>query len=237
MKSVLHSFRPVVILGVLALAATLALLFAGPLAVRPVDAALCMSLNRAVLFESLIQTDGRINQIAHFGGDALYCVDSAGNPTSNYGEMVAFRVLDANGQTLWSLPAATVLAGVTEAEANGQGQLIDTGAGSYGPAAISVIATDGLPTFEFAAYDEFGKLNTLQFQGCQPVGPAAPPDTTSTSSSSSGPAPQCFLVIDEGCGPIEYVEVKCEGQELCIPDGDDVNENGSETDYLCDGIN
>jgi hypothetical protein len=34
--------------------------------------------------EDLVQPDGRLNQVAHFGGDAIYCVDDNFVSTNNF---------------------------------------------------------------------------------------------------------------------------------------------------------
>lgn len=220
--------RPVAVLGAVVLAATMALLFAGPQAVSPVEA-VCKSFRQPVALENLLQSDGRINQIAHFGGDALFCVDADGNPTNDYEKMAEIRLLNAEGQVLWSLPAESILASVADAEASGDDQVVGTGDGSFGTGTLSVIETGDVPTFEFSGYDEFEKLNSVQFQGCQAVGPAAPEPS---SPAAVEEAPSCYQ--DVAC--VGYVPVPCgEAQGQCFLDVNDQNQNSSTTDYICGG--
>ena len=41
----------------------------------------------------LVNSDKRINQVADFGGDALYCMDAAQNPTNDSSTFDHFRLL------------------------------------------------------------------------------------------------------------------------------------------------
>ncbi len=129
--------------------------------------------------DTLLQPDGRINQVAHFGGDALYCVDGAMQATNQYSDFGAggFRLLNAGGQELWFVPAADIAAAVAEAKTSGGGVLVGEGQGTYGPVRIYAYVTgDGDDYFIFSGYDEFGKPNSLQFKFCIPVGPIPHPD-------------------------------------------------------------
>jgi hypothetical protein len=124
--------------------------------------------------QGLVQPDGRINQVTHFGGDALYCVDRnfvATNQYSDFGQG-GFRLLDSKGQELWFVPAADVAAAVAEAKETGKGVLVASGRGTYGPVTIHTYVTgEGDDYFVFSGYDEYGKPNSLTFKFCIPVGP------------------------------------------------------------------
>jgi hypothetical protein len=198
-------------------------MFVGPQAAQPVEA--CRSVRGFALLENLLQPDGRINQVAHFGGDSLYCVDANGSPTNDYAALAAFRVLDISGQDLWELSAEEVAASLAALDATGEDQIIGTGAGSYGTATLRLLANEGgTPSFQFAAYDEYGKLNTLEFQGCGPVGPSAP-----TTTQSSAPSPVCYEYTF-----CTFERIECEAATTpCELDIYDYNENDSTTDYVC----
>lgn len=121
-----------------------------------------------------VHRDGRINQVAHFGGDALYCVDRNFVPTNQYSDFGdgGFRLLNMSGQELWFVPAAQIAIAVAEAKETGQGTLVAEGQGSYGPVRIHVYVTAaGDDYFVFTGYDEYGKQNSLTFKFCIPVGP------------------------------------------------------------------
>ncbi len=129
--------------------------------------------------QDLIHPDGRLNQIAHFGGDAFYCVDADKNPTNDleaFEEDGGFLLLDANGQELWFVAAADVAEAVATLEADSEPVLIASGQGSYGPVELYVYLAGDEPEFVFIGYDEHGKSNSLTFRGCSPVGPGPDPD-------------------------------------------------------------
>jgi hypothetical protein len=120
----------------------------------------------------VIQPDGRINQVSHFGGDAFYCIDNNGNPTYQFGEN-GFLLLDINGQPLWRIEAATVEAAVATAQAQGGTVLVAEGQGSYGPVQLYVqMLSNGDYEFYFFGYDEYFKPNSMIFKFCQPEGVA-----------------------------------------------------------------
>ncbi|HVU10880.1 MAG TPA: hypothetical protein VHD90_06360 [Phototrophicaceae bacterium] len=125
--------------------------------------------------QQLVQPDGRINQVAHFGGDALYCVDGNRNPTRQLPttDPGGFRLLNMNGQELWFVPGHDVEAALEKSVIGGDWQLIASGSGTYGPVSLhtwNVGGQNGI-FYEFIGYDEHGKSNTLIFQSCI-VGPA-----------------------------------------------------------------
>lgn len=124
--------------------------------------------------QNVVQPDGRINQVAHFGGDSLYCVDGNFTPTNQYSDFGAggFRLLNSGGQELWFVPSAVISAAVAEAKETGKGVLVAEGMGSYGPVRIYTYVTGaGDDYFVFSGYDEFGKPNSVEFKFCIPVGP------------------------------------------------------------------
>jgi hypothetical protein len=144
----------------------------------------------------VIQPDGRINQVSHFGGDAFYCIDSNGNPTYQFGEN-GFLLLDINGQPLWRIEAATIEAAVATAQAQGGTVLVGEGQGSYGPAHLYVqILSNGDYEFYFFANDEYFKQNSMVFKFCQPQGvadeevPTNEPDPTAEPTEE--PVDLCY---------------------------------------------
>lgn len=130
------------------------------------------------LAQQLIQPDGRLNQIAHFGGDALYCVDANNQTTNNLPAMAegGFRLLNGNGQEVWFVPGADVDTALAAAKESGESQLAASGQGSYGAAYLYAYYVGDSATFVFTGYDEHGKPNSLTFTGCTPAGPERQPD-------------------------------------------------------------
>ncbi len=122
--------------------------------------------------------DGRINQVAFFGGDALYCIDKNYFVTDNYDIMISgggFRLLNKTGQELWFVPAADVTKASEQSTVGGAPVLIAKGQGSYGEAALyATRAANGDIFFIFSGFDEHGKPNSFAFTGCGPRGGAAP---------------------------------------------------------------
>jgi hypothetical protein len=138
--------------------------------------------------QELISGDLRINQVAHFGGDALYCVDNGFIATTSYPDTTTdggFRLLNSQGQELWFVPADLINAAVAEAKATGKGVLVAEGRGSFGPVALYTYVIGDVEHFVFTGYDEFGKPNSLDFTFCTPV----------------GPNPEVPAVVEEPCEP------------------------------------
>jgi len=131
--------------------------------------------------EDLVQPDGRVNQVMHFGGDALYCVDrnfEATNQYSDFGQG-GFRLLNQHGNELWFVPALDISAAVAEAKTTGDGVLVGEGLGTYGPVSIWTYVTSARDDyFIFTGFDEYHKPNSLTFKFCIPVGPDAPDPET-----------------------------------------------------------
>jgi hypothetical protein len=121
-----------------------------------------------------IFSDLRINQVHHFGGDALYCVDADMNPTTDLTTWRAggFRLLNGAGQELWFIAADTVLSQVEASLTSGEFMPVGDGVGTYGAASMMMRAQD-IDNFEFifAGFDEYEKFNSLTFNDCQFVGP------------------------------------------------------------------
>lgn len=135
-------------------------------------------------------SDGRINVVHHFGGDAFYCVDRNNMPTGQYadGEFGGMRLLSSAGAVLWFLPAADISAAVETAMTSGDGVLVGRGDGTYGPAWLyTYIDASGNVKFVFSGYDEYAKINAMEFTYCQPVGPGP----AGGGSSSDSDEPDC----------------------------------------------
>ena len=127
--------------------------------------------------EDLVQPDGRINQVTHFGGDALYCVDRDFEVTDQYSDFGqgGFRLLDLHGQELWFVPAIEISAAVAEAKTTGEGVLVGEGAGTYGPVSIwTYVSGVHDDYFIFTGFAEYRKPNSVTFKFCIPVGPDVP---------------------------------------------------------------
>lgn len=132
----------------------------------------------AVVGQQLVQKDGRLNQVTHFGGDALYCIDEASNVTNNSATFDHFLLLDKDGQPLWTLSRQIVEEGLGQIRSGGMAVLLGAGQGSYGPVEMyGNAADDGSPYFIFIGYDEHGKENRLIFYACTPVVSAEVPST------------------------------------------------------------
>lgn len=166
-------------------------------------------LGISTVMADLVQPDGRLNQVHHFGGDAFYCVDANKNPTMQYGSTGGgFRLLNIAGQELWFIPEAVVSAAAAQAEASGQGVLVAEGMGTYGPVTLWTFTNaDGYILFSFTGYDEFGKANTMVFKYCEPNNPSPGTDTGIDQPAPGEPAdPQClvgFDIIDQPGGEID----------------------------------
>lgn len=144
-----------------------------------------------VAAQQLTQADGRINQVAHFGGDAIYCVDGNKNVTHDLptSDPKGFRLLNKDGQELWYVPGHDFEAAIQQAIIGGEGVLIAVGNGSYGPTALytyNIGGENGI-FFVFTGYDEHGKSNSLTFQSCI-VGPAVAAATTQLPTASLAPS-------------------------------------------------
>ena len=153
---------------------------------------------RALAQDDGLPNDGRINRVHHFGGDALYCVDRNYIPTHQYADFGqgGIRLLDIRGQERWFVPAAVIHAATELALQTGQGQLVATGQGTYGPVNLwTYTQPNGDIFFIFNGVDEYGKPNSMEFKFCLPIGPIPPeedePDEedepVSTSTRQRGP--------------------------------------------------
>lgn len=123
--------------------------------------------------QNLIHSDKRLNQIADFGGDALYCIDGNQSPTNDTKGWDHFQVLNRNGQELWTLDRTTVEEGLGQIGYGKPPVLLGNGQGTYGEINLySNANADGTPYFIFMGADEYGKPNMITFLGCTPVGSA-----------------------------------------------------------------
>jgi hypothetical protein len=146
-----------------------------------------------VAAENEVQPDLRLNQVAHFGGDAFYCVDNYLNPTQQYSELSGggFRLLDQHGQVLWFVPAATIDEATQQALNTGEYTLVAEGAGTYGIVSVYTFRNDaGDILFTFNGYDEWGKPNSMTFKFCEPVNPIPRPVQTEDALQSVPPPSQ-----------------------------------------------
>jgi len=162
------------------------------------------------------QNDLRLNQRAHFGGDALYCVDSEGRPTTAFfpegeGE---FRLLNARGDIIWTVSGRRVLNQVERSQARGgQEVVVARGQGTYGPVTLSVYSNSpNFVRFVFSGYDEYGKRNQFSFPFCTPVLTSSefspPPLPTLTPTPSAPLVPTAVLGPVDGWYPatcIDYI--------------------------------
>jgi len=145
-----------------------------------------------------LPSDGRINVVHHFGGDALYCVDANGNPTDQFsdGNLGGIKLLSISGQQLWFVSAADIEAAIAIAQTTpGLGVEVFSGPGAYGPSYLYVFADliSGEIKFQFTAFDEHGKTNTMEFKFCEPVGPISGGDLDEFACPGA-------LGSDEFCG-------------------------------------
>nr|AUN37597.1 hypothetical protein [uncultured bacterium] len=126
-----------------------------------------------VAADPLVNSDKRINQVSDFGGDALYCMDAAQNPTNDSATFDHFRLLSQNGVELWTLSRADVEHGLGSIFYGGTPVLLGTGQGSFGTINLYAnAAVDGTPYFIFTGFDDHYKPNLITFYGCSTVGSA-----------------------------------------------------------------
>ncbi len=148
-----------------------------------VIAALVMMVT-AVMADPLVQSDKRINQVSDFGGDALYCIDTANNPTNDTLTFDHFRLLSSDGTELWTLSRADVEKGLGSIGYGWPPVLLGTGEGSFGTMNLYAnAAEDGTPYFIFTGFDDHYKPNIISFYGCSTVGSAL-----STATEEPDPA-------------------------------------------------
>ncbi len=136
----------------------------------------------AVMGQQLVQSDKRINQVADFGGDALYCIDGNHSTTNDTKSWDHFELLNANGQSLWTLPRSTVEEGLGMIKVGAPPVLLGSGQGTFG--AINLYGNanpDGTPFFVFTGFDDHYKPNQIIFLGCTPVGSALSAATSTPS--------------------------------------------------------
>ncbi len=106
------------------------------------------------------QRDGRINLGDWVGGNAVYCIDHTGTPTSDGWSDGGIRVLNGDGQVIFFASAAEINA----ANATTDNVLIKSEGG------LSLYRQpDG--GFSLNGFDEWGKPYTFVFNSCVPIGP------------------------------------------------------------------
>jgi hypothetical protein len=126
-----------------------------------------------------VSNDLRINQVAHFGGDAIYCVDENIVATTSYPVATTvggFRLLNSLGQELWFIPAEDLQAAINESVTTGKGVLVGQGQGTYGLATLFTYFDGTSQAFVFSGYDEYGKPNSLTYNLCTPDRPLPQPE-------------------------------------------------------------
>ncbi len=142
---------------------------------------LTLIVGMSVVIAQSSYTDGRLNEIANFGGDTLYCMDSSNNVTNDTSTFAYFQLLNIDGQPLWSLDKATVELGLGQIAIKPTAYLLGQGEGTYGPVYLYAnAAQDGTPYFIFVGFDSWGKENRFTFYGCTPAGGALPATTPTT---------------------------------------------------------
>lgn len=119
--------------------------------------------------QGVVFDDGRLNQVHHMGGAAIYCVDLTGAPTMDYREG-GLRVTDDNGQEMLFIPAATIDAiGPAPAQNTLLGQTERMWYGNV-PIAVYRLSSGEL---QMNGMDEHGKLVEFIFSDdCVRVGAA-----------------------------------------------------------------
>lgn len=135
--------------------------------------------------------DGRINVIAHFGGDALYCDASEG-----------CWYLNSAGEQLWNIPQDAIDAAMNTACESGTSESIEVGAGSYGINYLLIHCYQGYaPMLTLTGFDEWGNQNSMDFQpDYQPVGPATEISPDSDGDGIPDDEDACPELGDEGLG-------------------------------------
>ena len=146
-------------------------------------------------------SDGRINEVWHFGGDVLYCNTDQG-----------CTLLNMNGQLLWNVPQETIEAVMALACETHEPQYIAAGFGTYGPSTLSLHCYIGMdPYLILSAYDEWGVLSDLKFGAdYAPVGPPvsseikAPSKPDQDHDGIPDSEDECPTKGDEGYGVDAY---------------------------------
>jgi hypothetical protein len=186
-------------------------------------------------FSSILaqQSDGRINQTAHFGGDALYCLDGNYQVTVQYPSSEGgFRLLNRNGQELWFVSYTEVAAALEIATPGGAPVLVASGWGTYGPSEIYTFEVGKEDVyFTYTGYDEHGKPNSLTFKFCIPVYGASVQVAVSTDVPPTSVVPTNTALISTPVPPtqtptVEITPEVTQEQQFCF---DDVNQ----TEVLC----
>ena len=125
---------------------------------------------------ALAEEDGRINVVAHLGGNAVYCVDADLIAANSYAEG-GIQVLSADGQELLFVPAADI-------DAAGDEIAVHTLVGEGNGLSLYRLVEGG---FQLNGFDEHGKLYEFAFAGCDPVGSALSGDVNSDTVADDEP--------------------------------------------------
>lgn len=137
------------------------------------------------LAQQLPFSDGRINQISFFGGDAFYCVDKEYRVTMELPDVAnggGFRLLNMTGQHLWYIPGADVTTALDQLTGISGPVLVARGQGTYGATSLYVNKdANNQNMYIYMGYDNYNKPNSFIFGSCIPQG--APADFSLTPSS------------------------------------------------------
>ncbi|MBE2182731.1 MAG: hypothetical protein IAE89_04830 [Anaerolineae bacterium] len=126
--------------------------------------------------------DGRINEVDHLGGLAVYCVDAHMNPASAY-NAGGIRVLDGNGDEVLFVTHETIV----EVDIPETNTLLGEANAAYGTLALYRL-TSG--EFQINGVDEFSKLFEFIWRECTPVRAArSAPTAYSTAIPSTAIPP------------------------------------------------
>lgn len=130
-----------------------------------------------MILPSVFANDDRINQVRHFGGDALYCDQERG-----------CWFLNINGELLWEVPQSVIDAAYEVACETESAQYIEAGMGTYGPNVLEVHCPDGEEAYyDLTGYDEWGKINNLRFGAS--YAPVNAPHSEKAKAEKADPTP------------------------------------------------
>ena len=152
------------------------------------------------------ETDGRVNNGAHVGGAAVYCVDATFTPADNWSDG-GIRVLDARGQELLFAPAADI-----KAEGDPPVEVIQVGSGANAYGTLELYYRPD-SKFELHGTDEHGKAFVFEWGGCGYQAPVAEqPEVTPepTCEPRQLPSGINLAAVADPCKPVETEEPECD---------------------------
>ncbi len=189
-----------------------------------------------VVLSQAINTNG----VPYIGGDQLVCVDSGGNPTTDYPDLIGggeLRLVNSGGQVLFTITAEQIADALALAQQGNGSALVATGAGTFGTAILWVVdANAAPPVFEFTGVENAGpppKLNTFRFTGCTPINREAQPEPDEETLCRLFEFYGETITFDRG--EVEVEEVDCDvcpvvvtdetllnDEEICVEQGEDL---------------